>query len=187
MGDQEEDLSQNHEEIIAAIQVVLDEVNRRSSGEFDGLLGSLPEGTSALVASITYYLRGYLLDKHDEQVVRAMQKKFSSGWHWANYSGADEMALGILDLIASAYNFEGERFDILLSGIDGWRGKRSNRGLVKGRKTQKDEWVMTPLTKEILEIADIDNGPKWGRIARIARVAGCSHQYAGNVLKKFRA
>ena len=175
---------------LAALEAGLAELERRKQGEFDGLLGEFPEEKSKALRDITYYLRDYLLDKHgyDEETVRRMldnQYEYEDGMQWGPASEGVELALDLLGLIGSA--FKSDAYHVLLSGKDGWKGARQREGGHEGARRRHKGPNPAPKRARVIEADKKDDGPKWGRIARIAKKAGCKPQYAGKVLKENRS
>jgi hypothetical protein len=143
--------------MLAAVSAGIRKANRRANGEFDGLHGSLPEGTARLLDGILGYLRSYLLDERElsETRLRALLaeslniqgKQFQS----TSRELADEgvrIAIGILCTVWSALKIDngtgtlgsGRRDAadvraILLSGIFGLTGAKVRRGGSKGAAT----------------------------------------------------
>jgi len=181
---------------LAAVKMALVELKKREEGDFDGLLGSIPHEAAAALGDIAYYVRDYLLDRYDEKEIRRLQAKYSDSLigansnktlKWAPASDGVELALGILNLIGSIFSVDGEKLTILLSGTDGLRGLKVKQGGEKGARRRHGKPTDAPKRTKILEADKKDNGPKWGRIARIAKKVGCKPQYAGKVLKEDRS
>lgn len=181
---------------LAAIKMALFELKKRGEGDFNGLTGSIPQEAAVALGEITYYVRDYLLDRYDEKEVRRLQAKYSDSLlgsnsnktlNWAPASDGVELALGILNLIGSIFGVDGEQLSVLLSGTDGLRGLKVRQGGEKGARRRHGKPADAPKRTKILEAAKKDDGPKWGRIVRIAKKAGCEPQYAGKVLKENRS
>ena len=133
--------------LLAAVSEGVEKANKRSVGEFDGLHGSLPEGTAIVLNDVVAYLREYLLDEKGlpESDVRSLFAdsvpihKRRQGFRSVSKKMKDEgirVAVGILSSIAS-----------VLSVKDGQINPRDSRGMAKwGGPLGKDEamrWLLS--------------------------------------------
>jgi hypothetical protein len=96
-----------------AINEAIERANRRSTGEFDGLRGRLPDGASIVLADIIAYLRQYLFDERGftESRLRKLLTevlppihKGGQGFRSVSQDSEDSgltVALGVLNSIAS--------------------------------------------------------------------------------------
>lgn len=136
----------------------IEKANKRTIGEFDGLHGSLPDGTSIMLREICDFLRTYLLDDRafSEARVRALltkslppivpkklskkRKTFRSVPRELEDEGV-RVAIGVLNSIASVLRVKDDQIkssgqplaaddatSFLLSGTDGLRGAKVRRG-----------------------------------------------------------
>jgi hypothetical protein len=116
-------------ELLAAISGAIKKASSRSSGEFDGLYGSLPAGTGTLLEDVVAYLRQYLLDERglaESEIRRIVAGRSLS--QRAEDEGV-RVALGVLNSIASALRVSDKQaVRVLLSGKDGVRGARVREG-----------------------------------------------------------
>lgn len=170
-------------DLLAIIDAALEELEQRNRGEFNGVTGKLPDNTSVALMDVTYYLRDFMLEKYPEDKVRRMlAAQYVEGMEWVPSStDADDLALGLLGLIASACRAK-ER-DHLLSGR---MGSVHLNALRKGRLTQQQERVQTELQIRILKLAKEDKGPARGKAVRIHNrvINSCSYEYVRKTLKK---
>jgi hypothetical protein len=115
--------------LLAEVNAAIGKANILSSGEFDGLRGSLPDGTAIVLADIVAYLRQYLLDERGltvEQVHRISSGRSVS--RLAEDEGV-RVALGMMNSIASALRLSDKQaIRLLLSGKDGVRGAKVREG-----------------------------------------------------------
>jgi hypothetical protein len=125
---------------LAAVNAGIQKANALAAGKFRGLLGSLPEGTSIVLADILAYLRQYLFDerrlskvavwkllKESLPSVSEPRKRFRSVAKDLHDEGVT-VALGVLNSIASAARLDEEKARLLLSGTDGLRGAKVRKG-----------------------------------------------------------
>lgn len=97
----------------------LKEERRRGTGEFDGLLGSFPEGTSIVLSDIIGYLRRYLLDERgfsEAEILKLLNEHLTplheKAMGFSSYKPLDEgmyVAVGILNSIRSALRVTGKQ------------------------------------------------------------------------------
>lgn len=141
--------------LFAAFDRGLAESLRRNAGEFDGLMGSFQGEHSELLRDICLYLRNYLLDRCAEDDVRGLVRLKRppewndspeelarellvdylprEGFHWVTPVPDDvELALGLVNMIASVFRVDPEYRDRLIYGEAGTRDKKSQVGRRKG-------------------------------------------------------
>jgi len=147
-------MAQQHKrKLLAAVNRGIKKANKRAMGEFDGLHGSLPKGTSIMLSGIISYLREYLLEERrfSRAKVRALLAENlpmihgpGKGFRAVSKDLEDEgvrVALGVLNSIASVLRVRdgqikldgrplsaGDAISLLFSGRDGLRGARVKKG-----------------------------------------------------------
>lgn len=115
---------------LEAMTAAIKKVGERRRGAFDGLLGSLPDGSAVMLADILAWLRQYLLDERglSEKQIRRIGAGLSAPQRWREDEGV-RVALGVLSSISSALGLSNrEKVTLLLSGKDGVRGVKVREG-----------------------------------------------------------
>lgn len=161
--------------MLDAVNAGISEANRLADGTFDGVLGSLPSGSSQLLADILAYLRWYLLTERKlrEPQVRALLSKSVPPIHKPGQGlrsvprNCDDpgigLAIGILNSIASALKLENRSVKIngreysgadavalLLGGRDGLRGMKVRLGGAhRGSDTRMSAQAVDDLHREM--------------------------------------
>ena len=116
--------------LLAAISEGVEKANKRSFGEFDGLHGSLPEGTATVLNDVVAYLREYLFD---ERVLPSLTSEAYRREH------ADPQARPGIPLVSRKIKDEGIRVALgVLNSVasvlrvkDGQITPRDSRGVAK--------------------------------------------------------
>jgi hypothetical protein len=120
---------QPNPELLAEVNAAIDQAVSRSSGEFDGLLGSLPGGTAVVLEDVVKHLRRYLLDERG--LTENQIRRIAAGRSVAQFAQDEgvRVALGVLNSIASALRLSDKQaIRLLLSGKDGVRGAKVREG-----------------------------------------------------------
>jgi hypothetical protein len=125
----------------AALDAGIAEANRLSKGQFDGLLGSLPTGSSKLLQMILDELRWVLLENYTDDEAKALLREFEPRPGFRNMSvvsGEVELAIRLMNLIASTLRCEGDRrINFLFGPKEAARRSGSRKG---GRSRSEPEW-----------------------------------------------
>lgn len=177
--------------MLAAVNEGIDKANKRTAGGFDGLLGTLPTGTSELLQHIFAYLRHYLLEERRfsvEQVQRLCRaalppvkpprrKRFPAVPPELEDDGV-RVSVGLLNSIASVLRLQNQQtIRLLLSGQDGVRGAKVREGGGKrGKDTQQEQDRRNSEMQSLVDRAAQQN-PKWSyrECARhVAKQLSCS-------------
>lgn len=147
----------------SVVDAAIKRASERSSGQFDGLYGSLPDGASIVLKEIVGYLRSYLLEERriKEPRVRALMaaalppETRASHFRSVPRELEDEgirVAIGLLNTLSSIFRvkdgqiaLDGEPLSVqesyayLLSGRDGLRGAKVRAGgSHRGADTKED-------------------------------------------------
>jgi hypothetical protein len=152
------------------------EANKRAAGRFDGLFGSLPDGTSKVLDDIVAYLARYLLTERqcNETLIRKLLQ--AQARNPVAALGIKEMqddgirvAIGILASLSSALNIEDGKFNPkdkdgrpiygkpltkeeavlwLLSGSVGLRDFRRQQGTHKERRPEITRWIRDQIKRQ---------------------------------------
>jgi hypothetical protein len=161
---------------LEAVNSGIAEANKRAAGRFDGLFGSLPDGTSNVLNDIIAYLARYLLAERqcDETLIRKLLQAHARNPVAA--LGIKEMqddgirvAIGILASLSSALNIEDGKFNPkdkngrpiyrkpltkeeavlwLLSGSVGLRDFRRQEGTRRERRPKITLWIQAQLKRQ---------------------------------------
>lgn len=143
-------------EAMDAMNAGIAETNRLARGEFDGLLGSLPTGTSLLLSDILDELRWVVLEHYsDEETLALLEERrpqlrpdgLSSYRNCTVVPEEVELALRLLNLIGSANRCEGDRFLKFLLGPAGLRDTKRQAGTRQPRRPDIDEWILKQLQR----------------------------------------
>lgn len=129
------------QEALAALDAGIAEANRRTNGDFDGLLGSLHGPGSELLADLVAELRDVLLDKYSDETARALISEYEPTIGYRNVTVVPddvELALRLLNLVASAMRCDpARRAELLLGKRDAAR----QAGTRKERRPEISRWI----------------------------------------------
>jgi hypothetical protein len=145
-----------------AMSAGIDEANRRARGDFDGLLGSLDPGGSRLLRDIIDVLRNVLLEQYTDEEARDLITKFEPRPGYRNMPVVPDdvdLALSIMNLVASALRCEPDRRDELFLGP---RDAGRQRGTRQRRRRDIDEWIELQLRRQ----RDAKSPELWGRVPK---------------------
>lgn len=169
--------------VLDVVEAALAEADRRARGEFDGLLGSLPEGGSLLLSDILDELRGVLLERFSDNEARDLLDKYRSAidlhgpMRIPSVPSDVELALRLLTLIASATACEGEQFAKIVLGTAGARDAR--------QQVKRAEGVI--LSRQARAKAADLRHQEWIQRAKLMKESGTStHDLASKVANYFR-
>lgn len=125
--------------MFGAVERGIKKARKNVDGEFDGLRGRLPDGTSVVLSDIVAYLRQYLLEEKGFAKALSRRKSSRRASFLAVRSAQDDgvrVAVDVLDSIASAVRLGNKQAArLLLSGSDGVRGEKVREG---GRRRGAD-------------------------------------------------
>ena len=137
------------------------EWNRREREGFDGLLGQIDEDAPEALLGIVSYLRDYLLERHDEDGLRALLDEYEfklpkvepsqvcflgrhpkEGTFVRNLTPLppeEELAIDLFNKIRSVMRCTGERLDRLVLGKAGRTGRGVRETLMVANNERKDD------------------------------------------------
>lgn len=136
---------------LKALDAGIDEANRRERGDFDGLLGQLPDGASLALQGVVSDLRDYLLNKYPEDQLRELLEEYEPRPGFQHLTPVDdgvELALQLFIGIRSAMRCEGEHLAILIFGKAGARDEKRQAGTRKERRPEVTEWIDKQLARD---------------------------------------
>lgn len=136
-------------EAMAAMKAGIAEANHRERGEFDGLLGQLPQNASILLRDIVSRLRAELHGDYSEAEVRALLEQHEPRPGYRNVicvSDNIKLALELFNMIRSAARCDGDRFAKYILGPGGARDAKLQVALGKSRPPRMpklDAWLLS--------------------------------------------
>jgi hypothetical protein len=129
-----------------------EEQRRRYRDGFDGLLGRIPDGASALLVTIIREVQRFLLRKYSEDKARVLLEAAKSGMvahpDMNLIPEGDLLALTILNKIHRALDAEGERYLDLLLGKAGAQEHRRREASKRERHPEITAWIRRQLTAD---------------------------------------
>ncbi len=149
--------------LLKAMDQGIEMANKRSSGQFNGVLGSLPKDAARVLDDIVAHLRSYLFDNRGlkEEEIRTTDKGVSVAPKWRHDEGA-RVAVGVLNTILSAVRVRNGQFTLdgkplskadavalLLTGPDSPRrrerqrtnAKKGSQARTEGRRNRETRWL----------------------------------------------
>lgn len=146
---------------ITAFSAGVSEVIRREQGNWDGLLGQVPNMATddttqepnkprrrrLLIADILSELRDYLLSRIPEGDARALLAEHEPRAGYGNATPVDDdvrLVLSLLHMIGSAMRCKDQQFDDLVFGL---RDANRQAGTRKERRPEITEWIDTELSR----------------------------------------
>jgi len=159
---------------LAAFSAAVDEAKRREKGDFDGLLGQVPNMATAgttqepnkprrrrlLIADILAELRDYLLSRFTYDEARALLAEHEPRAGYGNATPVDDdvyLVLKLLHMIGSALRCKGQQFDDLIFGLRDANRQAATRKPRPARNPDASAWI----AKKLLADPQCTTGQLW--------------------------
>ena len=160
--------------MLAALDAGIAEANRRERGEFDGLLGNVPEDAAALLSIVVQEARDCLLSHYTEGDARALLEQCDLQKRFAGLTEAEKdavvrevvalelpddvtLSLRLLNAIRRAYrSVDIER---MVLGVSGARDRKRQAGTRQERRPDISRWI----DKELQRNPGVKSPELWAR------------------------